>query len=185
MKTYSPDTLAPRTLWSDRAICADLNPTVMEPADEDEKAIAYARSICGRCPVAAECLNAALREERAADRYMRDGMRGGLTPAERCTEYRRRQRARLKQKQQPAPTPPPPPADCGTRRGYDRHRRDGEDPCQKCRAGVAAEQRERRRLKAAHLCGTRRGHAAHIRRGEAPCDACAATQPDSSRKAAA
>lgn len=39
-----------------------------------------ARPICGRCPVSAECLDDALKNDHNTDD---DGMRGGLTPFER------------------------------------------------------------------------------------------------------
>lgn len=40
---------------------------------------------------------------------------------------------------------PRPPAECGTRSGYRRHRRHGEEPCVACRAAERDYQRARQR----------------------------------------
>lgn len=63
----------------------------MYPNPEDTQTEAYAKSLCARCPVIAECLNAALdRNEQ--------GVWGGTTLDERRTmkraEYNRTSRAR-------------------------------------------------------------------------------------------
>lgn len=71
-------------------------------------------------------------------------------------------------------------AQCGTRSGYERHRRQGEDACDACRAANA--EGKRRRLYAPkdpetlppidH--GTHTGARRHRYRGERPCPDCAA-----------
>lgn len=38
------------------------------------------------------------------------------------------------------------PAACGTRKGYDRHRRHGEEPCTDCRAANAAYMKDYRSI---------------------------------------
>lgn len=82
------------TDWRERAECRDTDPAVFEPDDThtprpDEWV--HPRSICAACPVREECLEDALAlESRGAARF---GMRGGATPDERQSIYRRRGRA--------------------------------------------------------------------------------------------
>lgn len=78
----------------------------------------------------------------------------------------------------------PPPAKCGTDAGYQRHRRHGEPPCDACKAGRRAADRERRRRRRERApapvpaarplapCGTEAAHSRHKAHGETPCDAC-------------
>jgi hypothetical protein len=72
-------------------------------------------------------------------------------------------------------------AECGTRGGYNRHRRIRETPCDACRAAEAADRRARRRgltrdewiaKKEAEGHGTHAGYNRHRRRGEEACRAC-------------
>lgn len=112
--------------WGARALCADLDPAVMAPHDEDRVGVDLARRICGNCPARQDCLMAAMGEEGGDETHLRDGVRGGLTPAERYTAHRRRFKPRKPAGQKP----------CGTRAAYDRHRAAGEDPCDACRAEV-------------------------------------------------
>ncbi|MFE9886252.1 WhiB family transcriptional regulator [Streptomyces scopuliridis] len=80
--------LAPSPVWQTRAACG--RPAVAplfagESADE----MAGAARVCGAwCPVTAECLDAAMREEGSAPAKDRALVRGGLTPTERATRYR-------------------------------------------------------------------------------------------------
>lgn len=67
--------------WLDDAACAGMNPDDFFP----ERGAYYtaARAACAACPVAAQCLEAAMREERGAGITGRFGMRGGMTPEDR------------------------------------------------------------------------------------------------------
>lgn len=60
------------------ALCAQTDPELFFPQTwQSSTQIQQAKSICKVCPVKAECLAEALREE------YNDGIWGGLTPAER------------------------------------------------------------------------------------------------------
>lgn len=69
--------------WTRRAACAgDPQPDIwfLEGPREGQTALA----ICRRhCPVAAQCLNAALEEEAGVPAAHRFGIRGGLLPDDR------------------------------------------------------------------------------------------------------
>lgn len=132
-RVYYPPPRDPR--WSYRALCSDVSPHVMAPHEEDAAGVDRARAICGNCPVLQDCLTSAMGEEGSDEPHLRDGMRGGHTPAERYTAHRRSYPRRRK----PAELKP-----CGTRAGYDRHRARGEEPCGDCRDAMVEEQRVRR-----------------------------------------
>ncbi|MEV8392654.1 MULTISPECIES: WhiB family transcriptional regulator [unclassified Streptomyces] len=79
--------LAPSPVWRTRAACGrpELAPLFAgDSADE----MAEAARFCAGCPVAGECLDAAMREEGSAPAKDRACVRGGLTPTERATRYR-------------------------------------------------------------------------------------------------
>lgn len=77
--------------WTQRALCAGLDPGIFEPADADthpklnnsqratvtEARWQEAKKICGNCPVRRECEDKALTPDKAQT------VRGGITPAER------------------------------------------------------------------------------------------------------
>ena len=66
--------------WMNKAACRNTDPELFAPAGWDGPAldqIAQAKTVCGGCPVAVECLAEALA---AGDV---DTIRGGTTPAER------------------------------------------------------------------------------------------------------
>jgi hypothetical protein len=73
--------------WQQEALCAKIDASDVlfsnNPFD-----IAAAKTMCGHCPVARQCLDLAMRTETAADAT--HGIYGGLTPAERL-ELRRQQ----------------------------------------------------------------------------------------------
>lgn len=116
-----------RAEWTARAACRDLDPNLFFPRVGDEmKAVDYApeaRAACAGCPVAAECLMYALNN---AERY---GLWGGKTPLQRRS-IRRRLIAQGAIKPQPGRGAEP---ECGTRSGYNTHRRRGEEACGECR----------------------------------------------------
>jgi WhiB family redox-sensing transcriptional regulator len=70
---------SPRS-WGHRAACRGADPDIFFPFSTTEAAfvqIEQARAICGRCPVAADCLDWALRMG------LDHGVWGGTTPEER------------------------------------------------------------------------------------------------------
>lgn len=67
------------TRWTDRAACAGEDVDFF-PDPTDLPGNQAAKNICRSCPVIADCLDDAMREEPAGGRY---GIRGGLTPEER------------------------------------------------------------------------------------------------------
>jgi hypothetical protein len=142
MATRAPDTLTPATAWTARAACADDDPEMYF----DERYLPSNLS-CGRCPLAAECLDLAMKAEGTTAASMRFGVYGGLSTTERAVLARRRVR-------QPAIAPrpatrvssygPTPTAPCGTRAAYKRHLRHGEPPCEACRTAEARDRAERK-----------------------------------------
>ena len=117
--------------WRRNAACRDSPPETMFPHSgyKDGRltragaanAIAGAKAICERCPVAVECLTFALEHDE------RFGIWGGLTEDERAAMHRRRGREE---------------AECGTDRGYKRHIRLGEPACTPCRTAHADKTRQ-------------------------------------------
>lgn len=76
--------MSPRESWREQAACRDMPITVFFPTNEQGHQCAYARQVCGRCPVQVDCLAAAVAEERTyGGQGSIHGMRGGKTPAER------------------------------------------------------------------------------------------------------
>lgn len=55
----------------------------------DKAALARARAVCETCPVRTQCYSAALEEEAGAAESRRHGIRGGVTPAQRYSIWRR------------------------------------------------------------------------------------------------
>lgn len=67
-----------------------------------EGAYQTAKTICGGCPVAAQCLETAMDEERSIHGRQRHGMFAGLTPEERHHLYKRRARHEREEKERRA-----------------------------------------------------------------------------------
>ena len=65
--------------WREAALCAQTDPDVFFPPPGGRGG-EPARRICRRCPVKAECLEAALAKPQHEDEY---GVWGGTTPKER------------------------------------------------------------------------------------------------------
>ncbi|MGW2186608.1 WhiB family transcriptional regulator [Streptomyces sp. NPDC001719] len=118
------------------AVCASVAPEVFFPAEGNEVLVALAQRLCCQCPVKAACQALALEKEGSARPYMRFGIWGGTTPSERYALYRHKRRGTA---------PVTRPGVCGSCRGYTRHRRRGENPCDACLSAVAADSRRRRR----------------------------------------
>ncbi|HEX6518300.1 MAG TPA: WhiB family transcriptional regulator [Nocardioidaceae bacterium] len=124
---------------AEHGLCTQTDPEIFFPDRGDNSH--DARQVCGICPVRALCLEWALA---LPEQY---GIWGGTTESER----RRIRRARATEKPaepapvvKPVPKPAREPVTCGTRRGYQRHRRLGEPACDPCRwANAAADRRLR------------------------------------------
>lgn len=76
--------LVPNEPWRARAYCLSADPDIFAP--ETTQDAADAKKICGRCPVAAECLEAAL----ALPQYEDAGIWGGTSPRDRARIRRER-----------------------------------------------------------------------------------------------
>ena len=114
--------------WRESALCKGRPARIWYPfvvgklRDQEVDPYAYARTICAKCPVAAECLAYALETGQG------DGMWGGLDPAERKALGKGKPRRSRKD-----------PAH-GTPAGYRQHRRRGEEACYECSAAHARDQ---------------------------------------------
>ena len=75
-----------------------------------------------------------------------------------------------------APAVPSVRGGCGTLKGYEKHRRAGEKPCDLCREEWNAYRRRRHARKQAAPCGTAAGEKRHRRAGEKPCAECLRAQ---------
>ncbi|WP_424891174.1 WhiB family transcriptional regulator [Streptomyces sp. XH2] len=145
------------------ALCAAVEPELFFPERGDHKTADLAREICARCPVIEACLADALKAEGGRSHSSRFGIRGGLSPNQRYHLARRMRRAsqaaeaalpaseaagsppvEIATASRPSGVQESKPAPCGTRRGYLRHRREGEDPCEACLNHVAGSRRRRR-----------------------------------------
>ncbi|PHQ49978.1 hypothetical protein BLA24_20400 [Streptomyces cinnamoneus] len=140
------------------ALCVAVEPELFFPEKGDHKTANLAREICARCPVIEACLADALKMEGGRSHSSRFGIRGGLTPNQRYQLSRRMRQSASASEAASRPVevstvPERKPAPCGTRRGYLRHRREGENACEACLNHAAGG---RRRLTA----GTAEGAAA-------------------------
>lgn len=107
--------------WADRSLCSQVDNDIFFP--EKGGSSREAKAICATCPVRAECLTYAL------DNDERFGIWGGLSE---------RERRRLKG--QPDDT-----GACGTYpKGYGRHKKRGEQPCDDCRRAANTYAQRRR-----------------------------------------
>ena len=131
--------------WQRGAACATADPDLFLAESGTE--LRKARKFCAACPARAACLAAALLEERGTPAADRAGTRGGLTPQQRADRAkrapRRVDRPAVKSRGQKPPRSTGPVV-CGTRGGYQKHRRNGEKACDRCRyANTAADRRLR------------------------------------------
>lgn len=112
--------------WTKDALCAGTDPEAFFP--EKGGSTKAAKATCARCLVAAECLDWAMA---SGERY---GIWGGVS------ERDRRALRKLLD-----PTTPSDTGACGTYpKGYQRHRRAGEDPCEDCTAAYSIYYERRR-----------------------------------------
>ncbi|MFC8282902.1 WhiB family transcriptional regulator [Streptomyces cyaneofuscatus] len=175
----APDTLDRTENWRFDGVCARaVDDELWFPEPSDKATTRDAITACLLCPVLLLCRQAALTEEQGLGKVSRHGIRGGLTPAQRHAADTSTRAAQGKSGRQLAP--------CGTDAAYDRHRRNGEQPCDPCRRAhnernvqVRAETRHRRA--ASTECGTRGGYQKHRRNGETACAPCRQANADADR----
>lgn len=88
--TATPTTDVPWD-WYRAAACLGADTEIFYPDRGEGKTgpVREAKAYCWRCPVTRECLEAALVEERTADRKAVFGVRGGLTAGERLSLHDR------------------------------------------------------------------------------------------------
>jgi WhiB family redox-sensing transcriptional regulator len=83
--TTGPVEAPPR--WAETGTCAEVDPELFFPLDEDGPGSIPARRLCAGCPVLQQCQEYALASGMSA------GIWGGLSTAERDKLVRARQRA--------------------------------------------------------------------------------------------
>lgn len=108
--------------WHADANCRGMDTELFFPGQGESTA--EAKAVCRACDVQVECLLDAL------NRNERHGVWGGKAERER--------RAIRSKKRATSPLAPPTTEDCGTDRGYNLHRRRGEDACDDCKAAHSA-----------------------------------------------
>jgi hypothetical protein len=137
----------PAPSWHKQAECGrpeyDDHRDLWYAADSDHAAVAEAISICRQCPVIQACARAAFRQGESF------GIWGGMTARQRTAALRRVRALQAERAAKPKAAPKPKkkrePAKCGTRSGYLRHRKNGEEACAACRqANTDADNRLRR-----------------------------------------
>jgi hypothetical protein len=150
------------TDWDDAA-CRDHNPDMWFAGEEHPDTVEAVR-ICHDCPVRFDCL------EFALDERMIEGVWGGYTERQRQRVARGQLPGRVGRDRQAEQVLAPcgskaargrhlrrgedcsvcdgrsfRPAVCGTRSGFQRHGREGTEPCGLCREAERTYQRERKR----------------------------------------
>ena len=154
------------TNWIDTAPCRGATAIFYPPGDRPRGGRplktprdpwAPARAICATCPHTDACLERALDHE-ADGNYGRHGMAGGLTPAERQTEQRRRDGLQPTTARQANPADPM----HGTLTGALKH----HCPCDRCKPVKRAYMAAWRAANRDHLNAQQRAYTAN-RRGAA------------------
>lgn len=153
--------------WRVDALCRTLaDPDDMFPSPGDHEGQHAAKTVCGMCPVQPVCLSWAI------DTGQQYGVAGGLTEAERAQLHGRRPPTDP-DTQEGRPTDP---GACGTRAGWEWHKRLHQRACDDCAAWRDANMPDVAgfavRKPIEH--GTYRGAAQHRRRGEDLCEPCRA-----------
>lgn len=131
--------LMDRPSWMELAECRGMDPEMFFPGRGQDTS--YAKAICRRCEVQAECLAYSMNSGE------HHGIWGGFSERER---RRLRGGGRL--------PPRPRPIEHGTEAGYGAHLRRGEPACRSCLEAHAAGHRERKAR------GTPRDQPIHIAR---------------------
>lgn len=139
MSHYSgavPDT-EPAGQWVKQGACRE-DPEAMFPGTNDAD-IEAAKAICRSCPVIQQCGQWALATREST------GVLGGMSEAQRRNLLRQRGRGKGRGPKKAVPSQPRKPAECGTRGGYQRHRKNGQEACDACKqANTDADNRLRR-----------------------------------------
>lgn len=110
--------------WRAHASCLtrpDLLP-VWIGEDQEPSLVFEAKTICWRCPAIEDCETDMLADE--FEHACAAGVIAGTSEQDRHGRKGRPRRART-------------PITCGTRAGYHRHRKQGEDACEPCRTANA------------------------------------------------
>jgi WhiB family transcriptional regulator, redox-sensing transcriptional regulator len=152
--------------WHFQAACRGADDPEMWFPEMGERHLArMAKAICATCPVIEECLNDALAQR------VDFGIWGGKTVTERRILGRK---------------PPVIRPECGSRRGYETHRRARESACPDCLKAAQRERAERRQEHdaevAARGCGTVKSYRLHLKNSETPCSPCKKAAEDAYRK---
>ena len=113
--------------WMAEALCGQVDPDLFYADKSEMQLTGIAKRVCRNCPVMGECLAYAL------DTREPFGVWGGKSAAERRDLLRQpRPESRIEH---------------GTNSGYNRHHREGQDPCEPCREASRVYQSERRAAK--------------------------------------
>ncbi|MEV6081742.1 WhiB family transcriptional regulator [Streptomyces sp. NPDC052069] len=143
--------------WMADAVCAQTDPDLWFPEGSGNQGIA-AKRICTACPVRRQCEEQIADLEGCGTAGGQYGVWGGLSARQRrkaTPASAARDKAAKSTPQQPARrTRDRSPVVCGTRRGYQKHRRTGEPACDACRQANADADRSLRNT------GTTKAHAA-------------------------
>jgi WhiB family redox-sensing transcriptional regulator len=107
--------------WRTRAACRGMETDMFFPERGDGAAVDAAKTVCGTCPVAADCLDEAIN---LPDGWGEIGIWGGTSGRQRRILVRTD--PELRKERQVV-------IDHGTEAGYAAHRRRDEQPCDRCR----------------------------------------------------
>lgn len=123
------------------AACVEHFPETFVPENDNAYDAAEAKKVCARCPERLACLAGAL--DAASKGWVLYGVWGGLTLTERSEIAKTNAPATPKKKRRYTTANP---AECGTRSGYAKHRRNGEQACPACLHAESHRVRDRRKV---------------------------------------
>lgn len=175
------------TDWREDAACREMGNDWFYPPPGEGQCDA-AVQVCRGCPVRLPCLVYALENR---EDY---GVWGGF-PAHKLKKLRAQvlrgvnptidgvELPPLNIRKPGIVNPKQQPARCGSEAGYYRHRRSGEDPCDRCQAAKSqAEHRRRQDRKQLAVCGSEAGYRRHYREDTERCAACIEAHRERNRK---
>lgn len=116
---------SPRPAWVLEAACRGLDPRLFYPERGGDTT--QAKAVCASCPVSAQCLEQAYRDDEP-------GVWGGTSAKQRREQGAGGQRGPRR----------PRPINHGTLGGYTTHRRRGEEACDGCKSALAQYIAEKR-----------------------------------------
>jgi WhiB family transcriptional regulator, redox-sensing transcriptional regulator len=138
-----PPIPGPLPEWKDEPACTGLDTEIFFPLENHPDAIERAEKICRKCPVSAQCLEYARKENIGY------GIWGGWTPSERRSGKRAAKPRIRRDERSGKPSlrilPPTPWPRCGTITGYNRHNRLMEKACDACRKAKCEYSRQRKK----------------------------------------